>query len=400
MNVLFITDVNIVGGATKSFVELASLLKQKFNINIWVCTGSYTTLNQELSKIGILSIDDGHVPAMEADDRRPQKKFSLEFIKYQINYYKAAKIFRKRTAAAVKKIERNIDLDLIDLIHTNSARNDIGCILSAKYHIPHIVHIREFGVEDFNCRFLRKDYCRFLNKGTDLFITVSNSVRNSWGKRGLDVSKAKVIYNGIRHQGILQADHEDMQNSEFLKLVAVGGVYPTKGQYQIIEAMGLLPEDIKKRITLDIFGWSDDDYIKELLARAEKLNIGDQVTWKGAVKEVHKILSQYHVGITCSKAEGFGRVTAEYMHAGLGVIVSNTGANTELIEKEKTGLVYVLDDYIDLSQQILRFFNDRELLVKCGKNAISEARVCFTDEINAENIVEEYRKFANERMCK
>lgn len=392
MNVLFITDVNIVGGATKSFVELVSLLRQKFSINIWVCTGSYTVLNEELEKINISSVDDGHVPVMEADDKKPQNKFSLEFLKYGMNYCKAARIYQKRTDAAVKKIERNIDMNAIDLIHTNSARNDIGCILSRKHQIPHVVHIREFGVEDFNCRFLRKNYCRFLNKGTDLFITVSDAVRTSWGKRGLDVSKAKVIYNGIRHLDILQTELEDLRNSECLKLVATGGIYPTKGQYQIIEAMGLLPEDVKKRVTLDLYGWSNEEYIKELMTRVEQLNLNGQVTWKGVVKDVHQILSQYHVGLTCSKAEGFGRVTAEYMHAGLGVIVSDTGANMELIENGKTGLVYKLNDYSDLSQQILRFFTDRDLLVECGKCAKLKARESFTDEINANNIVAEYRK--------
>lgn len=397
MNILFITDPYIVGGATKSFVELVNNLHENYEINAYVCTGSYTSLNEDLEKNNIFSIDDGHLTTMEADFNQEKNIFSLEKWKQVIDYYKSAKLLHKRNAAAINKIERYVDLNLIDIIHTNSARTDIGCELSIKYHIPHIMHIREFGVEDFNCRFLRRNYCAYLNKGTDSFLSVSRAVRDVWIKRGIDSQKISVLYNGIKRPIDLVNNFNDMRQSSKLKLVAAGGIYPTKGQYQIIEALGILPEEIKQNITLDLYGWSDENYIEQLMHRANDLGIANQVTWQGTVDNIFSVLDKYHVGLTCSRAEGFGRVTAEYMHAGLGVIVSDKGANTEIISNGENGLIYQWNDYEDLSKKLVRFYDDRDFLVSCGQRAKKDALDKYLDERNAAGIYEEYKRVIDER---
>ena len=88
----------------------------------------------------------------------------------------------------------------------------------------------------------------------------------------------------------------------------------------------------------------------------------------------------------CSKAEGFGRVTAEYMHAGLGVIASDCGANPELIQNEKTGLLYNKVDTTSLTKKIMEYYQNRELLISCARDGQWIAKNTFTQEINARYI--------------
>ena len=74
---------------------------------------------------------------------------------------------------------------------------------------------------------------------------------------------------------------------------------------------------------------------------AVRHGIAGQINFLGPRTDVHSMLGNYQIGLMCSKSEGFGLVTAEYMHAKLGVIASNTGASPELIDNEITGLVSV-----------------------------------------------------------
>lgn len=383
MKVLFIADSGVFGGARKSFTELVNSLHEIHSVDITVCTCDWNEINEELKQCGIRSVAAGFMPAMEVIPNE-YRKFYIH-LKRSVQYMLAS-------IKGILKLEKELDLKSFDLIHTNSARIDFGCLISKKYGIPHVMHIREFGVEDFGCWYLCPRYFKYLNQGVTCFVAISKAVKNSWIKKGINKEKVKLIYNGIDHQRIKKVNPEEQMEDPGLKLVITGGIYPTKGQYQIIEAMGRLPEDIRDKVTLAMYGWSDYRHISELMRSASRLGVGSQVKWCRAKDNVFDILCQYHVGLTCSKSEGFGRVTAEYMHAGLGVIVSDKGANPEIIHDGQTGLVYRLDDYKDLASKIEKFYRDREFLVSCGLNAQKYAKEHYTKELNASKIYKLYHK--------
>lgn len=383
MKVLFIADPGVVGGATRSLVELVTTLHEKYRVECVVCTSESKELCQELQKYGIKSILSGHEAVMDVIPNIPlwnRIKALIKFLKYKLSI-----------EPAIKQIESKVDVNSFDLIHTNSARNDIGCILASKYGIPHIVHFREFGQEDFDCWTFRFRYTSFLNRYTTRFIAISNAVKRSWVKKGIKENKIYVIYNGVDSKSIKPSNCNDMLNSKVLKLVIVGGVYPTKGQYQIIEAIGNLPQKIRENVTLDVIGWSSEKYINKLKKRVYELGLTKQVSFLGARDDIYELLQNYHVGLTCSKSEGFGRVTAEYMHAGLGVIASDTGANPELIQDGINGLLYRWNDINDLERQITKYYYKRELLGLCSKEGVKFAQANFTQDINAEKIYDNYK---------
>ena len=386
MKILFITDSGILGGAAKSLIELVCSLHDMYTVDITVCTSEWNELNLILEEYGIKSITDGHMSAMEVT---PPVENSL--IRFNIRLKQAIQ-YRVTLKRSIKRLEKELDLKSFDLIHTNSSRVDFGCYLSKKYHIPHVMHLREFGEEDFNCWCLRPFYYKHLNKEVTSFIAISEAVKKAWIQKGIGRNKIKVIYNGIDFQKIKKVNPKEQMENVELKLVAAGGIFPTKGQYQIVEAIGRLPKDIRNNVSLAMYGWSDRNHIREIRHRAAKLGIGSQVKWYGAKNDVYNILCQYHVGLTCSKSEGFGRVTAEYMHVGLAVIVSDTGANPELIHDGKTGLVYHLDDYEDLASKIEKYYRDREFLVSSASEAQKYAEEHYTKELNAGNIYQLYQK--------
>lgn len=383
MKILYITDPVVVGGATQSLVDVVTAMKER-GADVTVCTSSRTELNEKLEKTGILNFACGHMAAMEV--RVPSIKY---YITQSIKYYRTNK-------KAIHTIENTVNIKEFDLIHTNSSRNDIGMILSKRHGIKHICHLREFGQEDFNCWCYRWNYINFYNKYTDYFIAISNAVKNSWARKGIVEEKIKVIYNGVNDQTIESANIESFVDCNPLRMIIVGGVCRPKGQEQIIEAINLLPSDVKKRIHLDIVGWGDEQYIASLKSKIKEYKIENLVSFLGARKDIGVILKKYHVGLMCSRSEGFGRVTAEYMHAGLGVIASNTGANTEIVEDDICGLIYHLDNYSELANCIKRYYADRIFLMKMAKAGQDKARKNYTKELNADNIFNFYKFVINE----
>ena len=98
-------------------------------------------------------------------------------------------------------------------------------------------------------------------------------------------------------------------------------------------------------------------------------------------------LSEYDVGIICSKSEAFGRITIEYIRAGLYVIASNTGANPELIQHKKLGILYEYGNIKSLAKCIEHIFYHKDVL-----HTDHSTNNIFTIEDYAENIYKIYQE--------
>lgn len=389
MKVVYIADIGIEGGATKSLLELVGAMKSEYGIDTVVLTSGRNQLNQLLTKQNIENYAVGHGAFLQGAPDAIWKKI-VKYIIYGIYYYTHFK-------SSIKKALRIIDWNTVDLIHTNVARDDLGMELSKMTGIPNICHIREFAELDFNCWSYRTHYVRYLAEHTDGFIAISESVKTYWVKKGLPERKIDVIYNGVDREKIIHVDHCSWHNDNPLKMVIVGGIIANKGQWQAIEAICQLPDDIRKNVRLDIIGNVKSTYKARLEEPLRKENILDNVHFLGGCNDVHERLKNYHVGLMCSKAEGFGRVTAEYMHAGLAVIASSGGANTELIQDGINGFIYEYSNTKQLIEKIVYCYKHRGDITRVALNGKARANEKFTKERNAEMIANYYEYVMNMR---
>ena len=386
MKVLYILDYGTVGGATHAAVNMFRQMKSLGVTPVVATGGKRTAFNDFLDKEGIENVAAGHYTVLEKFKFRSIR--SIKLLAFLLNQYYGGEIHAMRVLSSA------INFKEIDLIHTNSARNSIGCRLSKKYGIPHIMHIREFGDKDFDCVSLRPGYIRLFNKYTDAFISISKSVGVYWESKGIDASKNNIVYDGVPFKDITVSSDEAKDEPD-LRLFIAGGVIPAKGQHLAVEALGLLPENVRGHLTLDIAGWGNEQYIDSMKKHAHERGYEHQIHFLGALTDVHQRLGNYQVGLMCSRSEGFGLVTAEYMHAQLGVIASDSGACPEIIEKDKSGLLFVSGNAQDLACCIMKYFENRALLKKMSKEAKKRALTDFTDELNAKNIKKIYDKLVN-----
>ncbi len=345
MRVLFIASADYKYGASKSMMSLMIYMKEHYNVEPILLTKKRNKLNEICDENGIENYSCWYGDFMSGS---PYSFLPLKVAKHITKY--ALYLYSILRKSSIMKC--GIDFDTIDIVHTSHNRLQIGAYISKRMNIPHVWHIREFGKEDYNVVFYRPNTINYMNNNAEMFIAISNAVRECWVQRGIDENKITTVYNGLESKGFVPKKE---RNDNKLKIVMTGHVQPNKGQLQLVKAVALLPDEIRNNVQVDIIGEGYKDYISKINTVITKSALTN-VSFLGYCNNVPEKLSEYDVGVVCSKAEGFGRVTVEYMLAGLYVIASDTGANPELVQDAEDGVLYKYNDEVDLSKKIQEIY--------------------------------------------
>lgn len=380
MKILFISSGDAKYGAPNSLYLLMKELKEHHDIEPVLLTKKYNSLNEKCEKINIENHSIWYSDIMAG---ATYENKALRIIKHLVKY--VLYILGKTTKFRVEHI--GIDFKSFDIIHTNLNGIDIGAIISEKYRIPHVWHLRVFGKEDYNVVCYKSHCYKYMNEHADRFIAISQGVKESWISKGIAENKIELIYNGIETSKFLKADWKE-ENS--LKIVMSGRIQPNKGQLQLIKAIACLPENIARNVYVDFWGEPYKEYVSELKKSLSECKFETNIRFLGYTSEINKVLKNYHVGINCSKAEGFGLVTVEYMAANLLVIASDTGANPEIIDDNVSGLIYRYGDYLDLAEKIKYVYNNRILSERMAGVGNRIANEKYSIQNTAENVKKIY----------
>ena len=384
MTVLYVVDTYEKGGAASEFFDMVLSLKETYDVKPIILTahdGKYASFAREN---GIECHIIGHTAFLINEGSTVLRSF-VRIILRPVLYAR----YRTRNFLALKKTIKYIDFSEIDIIHSNSNRNDIGAILAKKYNKPHIWHLREFVDLDYKCFSLRGNYIAYMNNLKSTFVAVSDAVKSHWVKKGVRKEGIVRIYDGVNSSF---CKHKKSKDDSAFKIVMTGFVSEIKGQKQVIEAISLLDEEKQRKICFDIYGEGAVEYISYLKHIIKKNRIKSTISFKGYVDNLNELLVNYDIGCNCSRAEGFGLVTVEYMLAGVAVIASDRGANTELIINNKSGLIYSYGNINDLKNKIELLIDNKDYRKKLAKNGQNFALKNYTIDINAQNIMDLYNK--------
>ncbi len=267
-------------------------------------------------------------------------------------------------------------------IYSNSFTNYFSIILSKMFKVKHIQHIREFGDCDFNWKFDfgRERTIRFATKNSSRLICISNAVRKNYINFSNE-EKMITIYNGLPITHVVKHNF----NSEVINIVMVGRLSIEKRQIILLKALKILLDRRIFNIHIDFYGDGED--LKILEKYCEDNMISNYVGFRGYSKKID--FSKYHIGIMCSISEGFGRVLVEYMINSLAVISSNGGAAPEIINNQKTGILFEVDNEVQLADKVEELMKNRDKMQILGENARKSAINFFAEDICLDKIYNE-----------
>ena len=409
MNVLLICGNDHYYGSAKAAINLLKYANEHCeDVRYTVLTQTKGAINDLCDELGIENYVTGHAYACVAPEGGR--------LKNTVKHLAKKALVTAKNTRAVSKIEKLVDLGAIDVIHTNIDRDIIGCTLAKKHAIPHVMHLREFATGHYNVEPLYEDQYEEYNQTVDRFIAISRAVGQNWQETGLDADKIEVVYDGIDVDRVQQrkgtaveetavevageaAQEPAAPQARKLRLVMCGDVSSLKGQDQAIRALALIKDaSVRKNITLDVFGevHSEKAYMGDMQRIIEGAGLTGNVVFRGYSSQLATLLKEYDCGIICTRREGFGLATAEFMAAGLAVIASDTGANSELIEDGVCGLIYHYQDVADLSAKIETLYKDPAKLDSYGRGARRTVEEKFTIEANCRGILDVYREVSEQ----
>lgn len=271
----------------------------------------------------------------------------------------------------------------IDLVYSNSSISNIGHIVSKKYELPHIWHLREFGDKDFGFKWsYGKRFTQKVINSADHIIAVSQAVKKHHCIREKNVS---VIYDGVVPKSHFQNRKlleglEKKDRSTFV-FALIGSIGKAKGQQEALLAFNDIARQYEN-VYLYFIGKGDQSNLKK---KTKRLDIEERIKFFGHVDNVYDLYNQIDCVLVCSRNEGFGMVTVEAMAGRKPVIARNSGGPGEIIEDEKTGLLY--DGSIEgLSRSMEKIMLDERLRNNLVESVFLEAKNYtyekFTQDIN------------------
>lgn len=263
-----------------------------------------------------------------------------------------------------------------EIVHTHD-KKDLLIIALCKVLSPirfQHVHTRQMNMP----RAKKGLYHRFIYSKIDLFITITERLKQQvLEKVGLPSHKVKCLYYGVPAPNPAKENPFKNLGNSSIKIGVVARIDRKKQQHLAIEAVSLLKQ---KKIFIDLFivgSVSHPDYEASLKEQIASLGLSDQVFMTGFMDQPQTIMSYFDVIILTTGEETFGLVLAEAMRMGVAVIGANGGGVPEIIDHEKTGLLFEPGDSQGLAIAIEKLINDERLLEELASQGKQKADKFF-----------------------
>lgn len=298
---------------------------------------------------------------------------------------------------AVRGLIQIIKDNNIQLIHAHTARaHAIALIAKYFYNKFKLVVSRRV---DFHVNKNFLSLKKYTSGHVDLFITVSNKIKEILIEDGVDSEKIITIYSGIDPERFNKKVSTRAIKKEFSfppKTIIIGNIAALvdhKDQATLIKAISLLPSTVKCK-TLIIGEGELEDELKQLV---EDLDIKDRVIFTGFRNDIHEILQFIDIFALTSKEEGLGTSILDAMFNELPLVVTNGGGIPEMVEHDKGGLVADVRDIIKISEYLQILIKNSKLRKKLGTYN-SEAVKRFFIETTIQKTIYAYSALLGERF--
>ncbi|MDO9594960.1 MAG: glycosyltransferase family 4 protein [Lutibacter sp.] len=219
----------------------------------------------------------------------------------------------------------------------------------------------------------------------DLFIGVSEyTVRELLKDFGKHIhSKTRVIYNGINTAEIKTRTNRSYEKPTFL---VASHLRQSKGIQDLIQALALLPEPIKKELKIDIYG--DGPYRTKLEILVHELKLENCFDFKGSTANLKSLYGLYDYMLQPTHMECFSLSILESLAANVPVITTNVGGNEEAITNNENGYIFEAMNIKQLSVLLQEIYLGKKKITKNTRNLIE-------DRFTIDKMVNEYLKIVD-----
>lgn len=213
-------------------------------------------------------------------------------------------------------------------------------------------------------------------KRADLVIVPSTWLFNMVRGWGISPEKIKVIYNGVDFKEAEMTREEARKSIGIVGniIISVGRLLPFKGFRMLIKILPRLFE-INQFFRLVIVGDGPDRPILEAAVRNLRLDGKVYIVGKKTAEELAVYFKAADIFILNTGHEGFSHTLLEAMTAGVSVITTGVGGNTEIIKQGENGFMIKYNDEFNLIEAIRTIWHTKELrerFIEEGKKTVEK----------------------------
>jgi len=353
VRILYVIDNLEFGGGERVFLQLASGLKERYQIFVAANTGG--KLTNELKKLGI------------------------EFFPIDMTRQIACKPIRQ-----IKHIVRHHE---IDVVHSQGARADFFARVAGRIaDASHILCTVAMPVEGFNVGPIRKRIYRLLDQLSghfvERFIVVSDSLKRTLTEeRRIPHQRVVRIYNGIEVDQYRPDLKENASRNQWgippaAPLIgAIGRMVWQKGFKYLIRAVPEILEVVPEARFLLV---GEGPLRSDLEDLVRKLNVSDRITFTGFRSDIQNLISTIDILVVPSLLEGFPMITLEAMAMARPVVATQIQGITEQIMDGKEGVLIPPRNTDALASAVTQIITDRELSSRLGMAARKRVESSFS----------------------
>lgn len=316
-----------------------------------------------------------------------------------------AALYARSDYAATMGILASIRRRTPALVVTNTLVAPWGAFAAAVARVPHAWMVREFGDLDHGLAFPSGRAQTFADIGrlSDAVFANSEAVRDHLAE-GIDPDRISIVYPTVDDGlvRVLADEHStvaaDFASAQGLKVVVVGRLTPSKGQWRVVEAIGELAARGVRADVCFVGAVIAGEHDRELLRRAQELGVADQIRLAGEQENPFPFVAAADVCVTPSGFEAFGRTTLEYLWLGRPVIATRSGGSPELVEDGRNGFLVDPESTSEIADALEHYARAPELLAEHGKAAVARAHWLASPETGNVAAIEIMRSLAEREV--
>jgi glycosyltransferase involved in cell wall biosynthesis len=279
----------------------------------------------------------------------------------------------------------------VDILHSHLFGAVTGASFAAYLaRIPHMGTVHDiYTIEE------KKERIRYIRVASFLgtrLVTVSHQMKqylSSLGKfrngalqtivNGVDLDKFSLSVNRNAYPEL------DLNPGDIV-LVCVGRLEEIKGHDILLTALAKI--ESKNQVKLLIVG--DGPRRNEIERQIDKENLQNNVRLLGHREDVPALLNLSDCFVLSSRSEGLSCSIIEAMAAGLSIVASDVGGNSELVANGVNGYLVPPDNPEVLSMRLQSVINDAARRRKFGQMSLKRVRDYYSIDIMINKYVDNY----------
>lgn len=361
------------GGGTNSLLELLKRVdKNRYGFTLLFYNnykkGADSDIKTEIEKLGVefLILEQRKQPVMVKTAKELSRLiffFSKRLKKYFI--FLIDYPFRiKQNAKKISELLRSLRIDLF-YMNNQPSSNLEGIIASKMTGVPALQHSRiETALNSFEIK--------AVNLWLKKMICVSEGVKNSFIRQGIDKSKCAVVYNGIDAEIVPEASRQDIRKTwgisdKDILIGTVGSLIKRKRIMDLIEATAIVAKRSEHPIKCMIIGKGPEK--ENLMTKIKERNLDSRIIFTDFQSDAISYINALDIFVLTSKSEGLPRVILEAMLMERPVVALNVTGPSELVIDGETGFLVPVGQTEAIASAILRLIENPALREQMGEKA-------------------------------